>query len=115
MQLDEFVANFEKDYSLVSCLSTSTTTRSVWFLYSGAYCHMIEARDLFSNLTESDTNIHLQLGDNAKYVVKGEETIIFHLESGGSLDSQDVLYIPCLKKNFLLVSAMEDKDFFITF
>jgi hypothetical protein len=57
----------------------------------------------------------VQLGDDAKYAVKGEGTITFHLESGGSLDAHDVLYVPGLKKNFLSVSAMEDKGFFITF
>jgi hypothetical protein len=55
------------------------------------------------------------LGDDAKYAVKGEGTITFHLESGGSLDAHDVLYVPGLKKNFLSVSAMEDKGLFVTF
>jgi hypothetical protein len=55
------------------------------------------------------------LGDDAKYAVKGEGTITFHLESGGLLDAQDVLYVPGLKNNFLSVSAMEDKGFSITF
>jgi hypothetical protein len=39
-QLDEFVENFEKGYSLVSFLSTITTMRSCWFLDSVASCHM---------------------------------------------------------------------------
>jgi hypothetical protein len=64
---------------------------------------------------ERDSDVHVQLGDDAKYAVKGEGTIMFQLESGGSLDAQDVLYVPGLKKNFLSVSTMEDKGFFITF
>jgi hypothetical protein len=64
---------------------------------------------------ERDSDVHVELGDDAKYAVKGEGTIMFQLESGGSLDAQDVLYVPGLKKNFLSVSAMEDKGFFITF
>ena len=44
-QLDEFVVKFEKDCSLVSCLSTNTTAGSAWFLDSGASRHMIEAHD----------------------------------------------------------------------
>jgi hypothetical protein len=42
-QLDEFATKFEKDYSMISFLSTSTTTRSAWFLDSGASRHMTEA------------------------------------------------------------------------
>jgi hypothetical protein len=51
----------------------------------------------------------VDLGDDAKYAVKGEGTIFFQLELGGSLDAQDVLYVQGLKNNFLLVSAMVDK------
>jgi hypothetical protein len=98
-QLDEFATKFEKDYSMVSCLSTSTTMRSSWFLDSGASRHMTEAHELFSSPTESDADLHVQLGDDARYAVKGEGTIMFQLESGGLLDAHDVLYVPGLKKN----------------
>jgi hypothetical protein len=57
----------------------------------------------------------VELGDDAKYAMKGEITIKFHLESGGSLNAQDVLYILGLKKNFLSVSARKDRVFFLTF
>jgi hypothetical protein len=53
----------------------------------------------------------VELGDDAKYVVKGEGTILFHLESRGLLEAQDVLYVPKLKKNFLSVSVLEDMVF----
>jgi hypothetical protein len=40
---------------------------------------------------------------------------LFQLESGGSFDAQDVLYVPGLKKNLLSVSVMEDKGFVVIF
>jgi hypothetical protein len=70
-RLDEFATKFEKDYSLVSCLSTNTTTRSAWFLDNSASRHMTKAWELFNSLTESDSNIHVELGDDFKYAVKG--------------------------------------------
>jgi hypothetical protein len=76
---------------------------------------MTEAWELFSSLTEMDSGIHVELGDDAKYVVKGEGTILFQLESGNSFDAQDVLYVPGLKKNLLSISVMEDKGFVIIF
>jgi hypothetical protein len=66
-------------------------------------------------LTKRDLGVHVELGDDAKYVVKGEGKILFHLESRGSFDAQDVLYVPGLKKNFLLFLVMEDRGFNITF
>jgi hypothetical protein len=57
----------------------------------------------------------VELGDDAKYVVKGEGIITFHLKSGGLFDAHDVLYVPGLKKNLFSVSAMEDRGFVVTF
>jgi hypothetical protein len=44
-----------------------------------------------------------------------EGTILFQLESEGSLEAHDVLYVPGLKKNFLSVSIMEDRGFGVMF
>jgi hypothetical protein len=55
---------------------------------------MIEAQELFNNLTDKDSRIYVELGDDAMYAVKGEGTILFYLDSGGSLEAQDVLYVP---------------------
>jgi hypothetical protein len=57
----------------------------------------------------------MELGDDARYVVKGEAIFMFHLESGDSLDSHDVIYVPGLKINFISVSAMEERGFDVTF
>jgi hypothetical protein len=76
-KLNEFVAKFDKDFSLFSFLSTSTTTMSVWFLDNDASHHMIEALELFSSLTEMDLDVQVELGDDAKFVVKGEGTTMF--------------------------------------
>jgi hypothetical protein len=84
MQLDEFAVKFEKYCSLVSCLYTTTATKSAWFLDSVASLHMTEARELFSSLTKRDTYVRVELGDDAKYAVNGERTVMFHLELGGS-------------------------------
>jgi hypothetical protein len=59
---------FEKDFSLVSCLSTMKIPRSVWYLYSGASCHMTKAHELFISLTENDSGIYVDVRDDSKYV-----------------------------------------------
>ena len=42
---------------------------------------------LFSSLMETNSGIHVELGDDAKYVVKGEGTLSFWLESRGLFDA----------------------------
>jgi hypothetical protein len=76
---------------------------------------MTKERELFSSLRESDADLHVKLDDDVKYVVKGEGIVMFQPDLGGLLDVQYVIYIPNLKKNFLLVSTMEDRGFFVTF
>jgi hypothetical protein len=86
-QVDDFATKFEKFYSLVSFLSTSTSMRSAWLLDIGASHHITKAHELFSILMERDSYLHVQLGDDSKYVVKGEGKITFHLELICSLDA----------------------------
>jgi hypothetical protein len=86
-QLSELASKFESDFSFVSCLSTSTTPRSARYLDSGPSRHMTEAREMFNNLSEEDLELHIELGNNAKYAVKGQGTMQFQLESGGSFDA----------------------------
>ena len=88
-RLSEFVAKFESDFSLVSYLSTSTVARCAWYLDSDASRHIMGTQELFNRLTESDSRIHVELGDDAKYAVGGEGIVLFLLELGGSFDAQD--------------------------
>ena len=57
----------------------------------------------------------MKLGDDSKYAVKGEGTILFHLESGSSLEAHDMLYVSGLKNKVLSVSIMDDNGFVIMF
>jgi hypothetical protein len=63
---------FEKYLSIVSYLFTNKTIMSVWYLDSGASYHMMEAWELFKSLMEKDLGIHVELGDDVKYAMKGQ-------------------------------------------
>ena len=79
-QLNKLASKFENDCAFVSCLSTSTTPNGAWYMDSGASCHMTKARDLFNSFSEDDSDLHIQLGDNTKYAVRGQGTVQFQLE-----------------------------------
>jgi hypothetical protein len=64
---------------------------------------------------EDDSRIHVELGDEAKYAVIGQGTMHFQLESGGSFDAQEVLYVPGLKRNLFSISVMEEKGYEVNF
>jgi hypothetical protein len=113
-QVKEFVERFEKDFLLVSCLS-SAISNGVWFVDNGASHHMTRAHELFTSWLEKDSYLHVELGTNAKCGVKGVGTGRFQLELGGYLEVEDVLYVREMKMNFLSVSALEDKGFAVLF
>jgi hypothetical protein len=56
------------------------------------------SRQLFSSLKKQDSGVQVELGDDAKYPVAGVGTIPFQLESGNSLDFDDVLFVPGLRR-----------------
>jgi hypothetical protein len=74
-QLSELATKFKRDFSLVFCLSTNIIARSVCHLDIGASRHMTEARELFSRLSKEDSKLHLELGNDAKYAVRGQGKI----------------------------------------
>jgi hypothetical protein len=45
---------------------------------------MIEARELFSIFSKDDSDLHVKLGNEAKYAIWGQGTVQSQLESGGS-------------------------------
>jgi hypothetical protein len=57
----------------------------------------------------------VELGDNAKYVVKGVGTTSFQLQYGNSLHMNYVLFVPGLRKNPLSISTFEDKGYRFSF
>jgi hypothetical protein len=61
------------------------------------------------------SSLQVEIGDNAKYVVKGIGTTSFQLESRNFLHMNDVLFVPGLRKNILYISKLEDKGFRVAF
>jgi hypothetical protein len=54
---------------------------------------MAEASALFNNITKG-SRTHVELGDDAKYELKGDGIVTFQLDLGGSLDAQDIICVP---------------------
>ena len=41
--------------------------------------------------------------------------LLFHRESGSPLTLKDVMYVPCPKKNLVLVAMLEDRGYNVIF
>jgi hypothetical protein len=82
---------------------------------SGASMHLTIFRDHLTNLVEKETNLHVVLGDDARYNVKGVGTSTFQLDSNMHLQLSEVLYVPVMKRNLVSIFSLEDKGYKVTF
>jgi len=76
---------------------------------------MIGYREHLTDLVEKESRLHVVLGDNARYTVKGVGASSFQLDSDIPLQLSEVLYVPGMKRNLVTVSALEDKGYKVIF
>ena len=111
---DALASQFKLDFSLITCM-VSSMVGCVWYLDSGASFHMSDDKNLFSTLEEKDLHMRIKMGDDGKYRVSGEGTVVFQREHGAPLTLTNVKYVPGLKKNLVSVSMLEDKGYDVVF
>ena len=90
------------------------TNDNTWLIDRGASRHMTSLRDHLTHLVEKETHLHVVLGDDARYNVRGVETT-FQLDSDMELQLKGELYVPRMKRNLVSIYALEDKGYKITF
>jgi hypothetical protein len=112
--VEEFSIKFNKEFSLVVCLSTRTTHSSVWYIDSGASCHMTGVREHLTYLTQIG-DLGVVLGDDRVAKVVGSGTISCQRESLPPMLLREVLYVPGLKKNLVSVFAIEERGYEVLF
>ena len=91
------------------------TDNDSWLIDSGASRHMTGFRDHLTNLVEKETNLHVVLGDNARYNVKGVGTSTVQLDSDMQLQLTKVLYVLGMTRNLVSISSLEYKGYKVTF
>ena len=78
--------------------SYSASTSSTWYIDSGTSSHMTGAQEMFSELSQADTDVEVVLGDDSVVSAVGHGIITFQRESMSPMVLRDVLYVPRLKK-----------------
>lgn len=112
---EEFASKFDREFSLIACLSSCSGTSRVWYIDSGTSAHMSGLRECFSELTKRGVDVEVELGDDRVVSTVGRGTVAFQRESRPPLRFRDVFYVPGLKKNLISVSTIEDKGFEVRF
>ena len=76
---------------------------------------MTNDKSLFNTLEENDLQMRIEMGDDGKYRVLGEGTVVFQREHGAPLTLTNVKYVPGLKKNLVSTAMLEDKGYDVVF
>ena len=105
----------EREFSLLTDHSYGASTSSTWYIDSRASSHMTSAREMFSELSQTETDVEVVLGDDSVVRAVGRGTINFHRESMSPMVLRDVLYVPGMKKNLVSVSMIEDRGLGVSF
>ena len=78
--MEDFSTKFDKEFSLIACLSLRTTTLDTWYIDSGASRHMTTVREHLTDLTQCG-DVAVVLGDDREVKVVGCGTVSFRRES----------------------------------
>eukprot|EP00253_Pinus_taeda_P024576 PITA_24576 len=89
--------------------ATSRASSSIWYVDSGASCHMIGVREYFSKLSKVDTDMEVVLGDDNIVRAVGVGTLTFDRGPKPPLKVSDVLYVAGMKKNLISSQHLRTK------
>jgi hypothetical protein len=76
---------------------------------------MTSLRNHLTHFVEKETHLHVVLGYDARYNLRGVGISTFQLDSDMQLKLEEVLYVPGMKRNLVKISSLEDKGYKITF
>ena len=93
----------------------SSMVGCVWYLDSGTSFHTTGVKNIFTTLEEKDLEMWIKTGNDGKYHVSGEGTVVFQREHGAPLTLTDVKYVPRLKKNLVSIAILGDKGYDVVF
>jgi hypothetical protein len=74
--VEEFSHRFEKEYSLLVCLSSRATSTGIWYIDSRASLHMTNVHGYFIDITKIG-DLEAVLVDDSVVKVVGSGTISF--------------------------------------
>jgi hypothetical protein len=69
----------------------------------------------FRELHKFDSNMHVEFAMGTKHAMKGFRIVSFHMDLGGTLRVEDVLWVPECKRSVISVAMIEKKGFDVAF
>jgi hypothetical protein len=91
------------------------TSNDIWLIDNGSSIHMIGYREHLIDLVEKESCLHVVIGDDARYTVRGVGSTSLQLHFGTPLHLSVVLCVPRMRRNVVSISSSENKGYTISF
>jgi hypothetical protein len=111
----DFQTQFQRECAFHICCISVESSPCIWYIDSGASSHITGVREHFSDLRGTEVRIDISLGYDRVVIVVGIGTFSFRRENLPPISFTDVLFIPGMKKNLILVSTLQDRGLEVTF
>ena len=76
---------------------------------------MTDFKQNLMNYRDKKFNVKVELGDDGTYDIKGFGSTSFQLQTCNVFHIDEILYVPGLKKNLIIVAVLESKGYSIAF
>jgi hypothetical protein len=104
-----------ENYLVSTLFDAVTKSKEIWLVDSGASKHMTCFKQNLVNYRDEKFNVKVELGDDGTYAIKGVGSTSFQLQSGNLFHVEEIIYVPGLKKNLILVSVLKSKGYTVAF
>jgi hypothetical protein len=111
----DFQTQFQQECAFPVCCSSVEYSLDIWYIDNGASSHITSVREHFTDLRDTEVRIDISLGDNRIVTVAGVGTVSFRREGLPPISFTDVLFVPGMKKNLILVSTLQDRGLEVLF
>jgi hypothetical protein len=106
----------DEEFLFISVLSSMVpTSNDIWLIDNGASKHMTGYREHLTDLAEKESHLHVVLGDDSRYTVKGVGSTSLQLDSGAPLHLSNVLFVPGMRRKLVSISSLENKGYKVSF
>ena len=105
----------EENHAFYLALSSElNSNKNTWIIDSGASRHITSFKDKFENFSKCNSK-ELTIGDNSTHLIKGIGSCSIHLNFGITLQLNNVLYVPKIKRNLVSISGLSNQGYKIVF
>jgi hypothetical protein len=87
-----------EDINISALLGMSPINDNAWLIGSGSTRHMTGLTNHLIHFVEKETHLHVVLGDDVRYNVRGVGTSTFQLDSNMQIKLEEVSYVLGMKR-----------------